>query len=93
MNKKYVPIELIKYELSKIRKHSNFNYKKAIDRNKSKRAKNPPLLNLLDYLRSKNYSENEIEEAVKEYWLHVEKNNNFEIDIERQIKMKYKGKG
>ena len=92
MNKKYVPIELIKYELSKIRKHSNFNYKKAIDRNKSKRAKNPPLLNLLDYLRSKNYSENEIEEAVKEYWLHVEKNNNFEIDIERQIKMKYKGK-
>ena len=89
MNKKYVPLELIKYELSKIRKHSNFYYKNAINRKKSKIAKNPPLLNLLAFLRSKNYSENEIENAVKEYWDNVEKNKNFEIDIEQKIKIKY----
>ena len=91
MNKKYVPINIIKYELSKIRKHSNFNYIRAINRNKSKIAKKPPLLNLLDYLRSKNYSEKEIDQAVKEYWLHVEKDKNYEIDIEKKIKIKYNG--
>ena len=28
---KYVPIKTIQYELSKIRKSSNFNYKRAIE--------------------------------------------------------------
>ena len=42
MNKKYVPIETIKYELSKIRKHSNFQYKRAIDRNRKNQVKHPP---------------------------------------------------
>ena len=42
MNKKYVPIETIKHELSKIRKHSNFQYKQAIDRNRKNQVKHPP---------------------------------------------------
>ena len=51
MNKKYVPIETIKYELSKIRKHSNFQYKQAIDRNRKNQVKHPPLIDLLHYLK------------------------------------------
>lgn len=39
---KYVPIKTIQYELSKIRKSSNFNYQRAIERNRNNQAKNPP---------------------------------------------------
>ena len=86
---KYVPIETIKYELSKIRKSSNFSYKQAIDRNRKNQVKDPPLLNLLSYLKSKNTPEPEIDKIVGEYWSEVEKNKNFEKDIVKQIKIKY----
>ena len=90
MNKKYVPIETIKYELSKIRKHSNFQYKQAIDRNRKNQVKHPPLNDLLAYLNNCNASEKKIEMCVAEYWNNVEKNNKFEKDIVNEIKMKYK---
>ena len=38
---KYVPIETIKYQLSKIRKSSNFNYQRGIERRKKKQVKHP----------------------------------------------------
>ena len=90
MNKKYVPIETIKYELSKIRKHSNFQYKKAIDRNRINQVKHPPLIKLISFLRNNNYSEADVDLMVAEYWDNVEKNNKFEKDIVNEIKMKYK---
>ena len=86
---KYVPIETIKYELSKIRKSSNFQYKQAIDRNKRNQVKHPPLAKLLLYLKSQNTPETEIDRIVREYWSEVEKNKNFEKDIVKQIKIKY----
>ena len=90
MNKKYVPIETIKYELSKIRKHSNFQYKQAIDRNRINQVKHPPLIKLISFLRNNNYSEADVDLMVAEYWDNVEKNNKFEKDIVNEIKMKYK---
>ena len=90
MNKKFVPIETIKYELSKIRKHSNFQYKQAIDRNRKNQVKHPPLIKLISFLRNNNYSEADVDLMVAEYWDNVEKNNNFEKDIVNEIKMKYK---
>ena len=90
MNKKYVPIETIKYELSKIRKHSNFQYKQAIDRNRKNQVKHPPLIKLISFLRNNNYSEKDVDLMVAEYWKSVEKNNKFEKDIVNEIKMKYK---
>ena len=90
MNKKYVPIETIKYELSKIRKHSNFQYKQAIDRNRKNPVKHPPLIKLISYLKDNNYSEKDVDLMVAEYWNSVEKNNKFEKDIVNEIKMKYK---
>lgn len=85
---KYVPIETIKYELSKIRKSSNFQYKQAIDRNKRNQVKHPPLAKLLLYLKSQNTPETEIDRIVGEYWSEVEKNKNFEKDIASEIKKK-----
>ena len=67
MNKKFVPIETIKYELSKIRKHSNFQYKRAINRNRINQVKHPPLIDLLHYLNNCNASEKEIEMCFAEY--------------------------
>jgi len=90
MNKKFVPIETIKYELSKIRKHSNFQYKRAIDRNRINQVKHPPLIKLISFLRNNNYSEADVDLMVAEYWDNVEKNNKFEKDIVNEIKMKYK---
>ena len=92
MNKKYVPIETIKYELSKIRKHSNFQYKRAIDRNRKNQVKHPPLLKLISFLRENNYSEKDVDLMVAEYWDNVEKNNKFEKDIVNEIKMRYNRK-
>ena len=89
MNKKYVPIETIKYELSKIRKSSNFSYKQAIERNRKNQVKAPPLLDLLSYLKSKNTPEPEIDRIVGEYWSEVEKNKNFEKEIASKLKIKY----
>ena len=86
---KYVPIETIKYELSKIRKSSNFQYKQAIDRNKRNQVKHPPLAKLLLYLKSQNTPETEIDRIVGEYWSEVEKNKNFEKDIANKLKIKY----
>jgi hypothetical protein len=43
----------IQYCLSKVRKSLNANYRMAIKRNKSNRTKNPPLIDLLEYLKSK----------------------------------------
>ena len=89
MNKKYVPIETIKYELSKIRKSSNFQYKQAIDRNRKNQVKHPPLAKLLLYLKSQNTPETEIDRIVGEYWSEVEKNKNFEKEIASKLKIKY----
>ena len=86
---KYVPIETIKYQLSKIRKSSNFNYQKGIERRKKKQVKDPPLLDLINYLRNKNCSEKVIDEAVKEYWNKLESDKNFEIDFANKLKIKY----
>ena len=86
---KYVPIETIKYELSKIRKSSNFQYKQAIDRNRKNQVKHPPLAKLLLYLKSQNTPETEIDRIVGEYWSEVEKNKNFEKEIANKLKIKY----
>ena len=86
---KYVPIETIKYQLSKIRKSSNFNYQRGIERRKKKQVKDPPLLDLINYLRNKNCSEKVIDEAVKEYWNKLESDKNFEIDFANKLKIKY----
>ena len=89
MNKKYVPIETIKYELSKIRKSSNFQYRQAIDRNRKNQVKHPPLIDLLRFLQNRNTPETVIDEIVKEYWSEVEKNKNFEKEIASKLKIKY----
>ena len=89
MNKKYVPIETIKYELSKIRKSSNFQYKQAIDRNRKNQVKHPPLIDLLRFLQNRNTPEPIIDEIVKEYWSEVEKDNKFEKVIANKLKIKY----
>ena len=89
MNKKYVPIETIKYELSKIRKSSNFQYRQAIDRNRKNQVKPPPLLSLLTFLKHRNTPEPEIDKIVGEYWSEVEKNKNFEKEIANKLKIKY----
>ena len=89
MNKKYVPIETIKYELDKIRKSSNFHYKQAIIRNRKNQVKHPPLIDLLNYLQNRNVPDAKIDEIVREYWVAVEKNNNFEKQIANKLKIKY----
>ena len=89
MNKKYVPIETIKYELSKIRKSSNFQYRQAIDRNRKNHVKHPPLIDLLRFLQNRNTPETVIDKIVKEYWSEVEKDNKFEKVIANKLKIKY----
>ena len=86
---KYVPIKTIQYELSKIRKSSNFNYQRAIERNRNNQAKNPPLTNLISFLKNKNTTEKVIDKIVGEYWAEVEKDNRYEINIAKKLKMKY----
>jgi hypothetical protein len=86
---KYVPIETIKYELSKIRKSSNFQYRQAIDRNRKNQVKHPPLIDLLRFLQNRNTPETVIDEIVKEYWSEVEKDNKFEKVIANKLKIKY----
>ena len=55
----YVNPKLIQYALSKIRKSSDFNYARAITRNKKGTFKLSPLQVLLDYLNTHNFSEAE----------------------------------
>ena len=86
---KYVPIETIRYQLNKIRKSSNFNYLRGIERRKKKQVKHPPLTDLIVFLRNKNCSEKVIDEAVKEYWNKLESDKNFEIDFANKLKIKY----
>jgi hypothetical protein len=86
---KYVPIKTIQYELSKIRKSSNFNYQRAIERNRNNQAKNPPLIDLINFLKNKNTPEKIIDKIVGEYWSEVEKDNRYEIDIAKKLKIKY----
>lgn len=85
---KYVPIKTIQYELSKIRKSSNFNYQRAIERNRNNQAKNP-LTNLISFLKNKNTPEKVIDKIVGEYWAEVEKDNRYEINIANKLKIKY----
>mgnify|MGYP000895114533 CR=1 FL=1 len=86
---KFVPIETIRYQLNKIRKSSNFNYLRGIERRKKKQVKHPPLTDLIVFLRNKNCSEKVIDEAVKEYWNKLESDKNFEIDFANKLKIKY----
>ena len=86
---KYVNPNYIKYELSKIRKSSNFNYQKAIARNKKGTFKLPPLQSLLDFLNSRNYSEAEKGNIVSEFWEKVAENPKFEKEIAEKLKIRY----
>ena len=88
----YVNPKLILNQLSKVRKSTNFHYKQAIDRNKKKLVRHPPLINLLSYLRSRNYTEKEIDGVVAEYWNRLEKNPNMEKEIAKKFKMLYSNK-
>ena len=85
----YVNPKYIQYALSKIRKSSNFNYQKAIARNKKGTFKLPPLQSLLDFLNSRNYSEAEKGNIVSEFWEQVAKNPKFEKEIAEKFKIKY----
>ena len=85
----YVNPKLIQYALSKIRKSSNFNYQRAIARNKKGTFKLPPLQILLDYLNTHNFSEAEKGNIVVEYWEKVAENPKFEKEIAEQFKIRY----
>jgi len=89
---RYVNPKYILYELSKIRKSSNFNYKRAIERNKKKQLKHPPLIDLLEFMNSKNFSEAEKGKVVVEYWEKVAEDPKFEKEFAEQFKMKYNRK-
>ena len=89
---RYVNPNYIKYELSKIRKSSNFNYKRAIERNKKKQLKHPPLIDLLEFMNSKNFSEAEKGNVVVEYWEKVAEDPKFEKEFAEQFKKKYSRK-
>ena len=86
---KYVNPNYIKHELSKIRKSSNFNYQRAIARNKKGTFKLPPLQILLDYLNTHNFSEAEKGNIVVEYWEKVAENPKFEKEIAEKFKIRY----
>ena len=86
---KYVNPNYIKYELSKIRKSSNFSYQKAIARNKKGTFKLPPLQILLDFLNTHNYSEAEKGNIVSEFWEKVAENPKFEKEIAEKLKIRY----
>ena len=79
----------IQYCLSRVRKSLNADYRMAIKRNKSNRPKNPPLIGLLEYLKSKQVSDLELDKVVDDYWKAVEKDPNFEKQFADQIKNKY----
>ena len=86
---KYVNPNYIKYELSKIRKSSDFNYARAIARNKKGTFKLSPLQVLLDYLNTHNFSEAEKGNIVSEFWEKVAENPKFEKEIAEKFKIRY----
>ena len=85
----YVNPKYIQYALSKIRKSSNFNYARAIARNKKGTFKLPPLQSLLNYLNTHNYSEAEKGNIVSEFWEKVAENPKFEKEIAEKFKIRY----
>jgi hypothetical protein len=85
----YVNPKLIQYALSKVRKATNFNYQRAIARNKKGTFKLHPLQILLDFLNSRNYSEAEKGNIVVEYWEQVAENPKFEKEIAEKFKIRY----
>ena len=89
---KYVNPKMIQYALGKIRKSSNFNYARQVRRNKKGLVRTSPLQNLLLFLNSRNYTDKEIDGIVAEYWNRLEKNPKMEKEIEKELKMLYKGK-
>ncbi len=88
----YVNPKLIQFALSKIRKSSNFNYQKAIARNKKGTFKLPPLQSLLDFLNARKFSEEEKGNIVSEFWERVAENPKFEKEIAQKFKIKYNRK-
>ena len=88
----YVNPKLIQYALSKIRKSSNFNYQRAIARNKKVTFKLPPLQSLLDFLNARKFSEEEKGNIVSEFWERVAENPKFEKEIAQKFKIKYNRK-
>ena len=86
---KYVNPNYIKYELSKIRKSSNFNYARQVRRNKKGLVRISPLAKLMDFLNSRNYSEAEKGNIVVEYWEKVAENPKFEKEIAEKFKIRY----
>ena len=88
----YVNSKLIQYALSKIRKSSNFNYQRAIARNKKGTFKLPPLQSLLDFLNARKFSEEEKGNIVSEFWERVAENPKFEKEIAQKFKIKYNRK-
>ena len=85
----YVNPKLIQYALSKVRKATNFNYQRAIARNKKGTFKLSPLQVLLDFLNTHNYSEAEKGNIVSEYWEKVAENPKFEKEIAQEFKIRY----
>jgi len=88
----YVNPKYIQYALSKIRKSSNFNYQRAIARNKKGTFKLPPLQSLLDFLNARKFSEEEKGNIVSEFWERVAENPKFEKEIAQKFKIKYNRK-
>ena len=86
---KYVNPNYIKYELSKIRKSSNFNYARQVRRNKLGLIRTSPLANLMEYLNTHRFSEEEKGNIVVEYWERVAKDPNMEKEIAKEFKIKY----
>ena len=86
---RYVNPSLIKLALSKVRKSTNFNYQRAIARNKKGTFKLPPLQILLDFLNTHNYSEAEKGNIVSEFWEKVAENPKFEKEKEKKFKIRY----
>ena len=86
---RYVNPNLIKLALSKVRKATNFNYQRAIARNKKGTFKLSPLQILLDYLNTHNFSEAEKGNIVSEFWEKVAENPKFEKEIAEKFKIRY----
>ena len=85
----YVNPNLIKLALSKVRKSTNFNYQRAIARNKKGTFKLHPLQVLPDFLNTHNYSEAEKGNIVSEFWEQVAENPKFEKEIAEKFKIRY----
>ena len=88
----YVNPKYLQHMISKIRKSSDFNYARAINRNKKGLVRISPLAKLMDFLNSRNYSEAEKGNIVVEYWEKVAEDPKFEKEFAEQFKKKYSRK-